>query len=184
MQTAKEKNPGVPMYDLSVVRDLRKRDGLTLEDVYRRSGVAPAVLSRLERNRASAGIKTLYLIARVFGMTATDLLALAERRTSHLTEEERYRRKGFSFRKIAYGNVTLFHATAPAGTCLTNPEVHRNEYEICWLLKGQMTVKLPGECHPLKSGQSIQFDAALEHTYEVVEDCEVWITHVRKGMRF
>jgi transcriptional regulator with XRE-family HTH domain len=184
MSRENKKKSSTRMYDLSVLRDLRKRAGLTLEEIYRRSGIAPAVLSRIERNRALPGMGTLYQLARVFSMTATDLLALAEQRSSHLTREERYRRSGFSFRKITYGNVTLFHATATAGTRLTHPEVHHNEYEICWVIKGGVTIFLPSETHPLKAGSSIQFDAVLEHTYEVTEDCELWIVHVRKGMRF
>ena len=31
---------------------------------------------------------------------------------------------------------------------------------------------------------SLQFDALMPHTYEVLEDCEIIIIHLKKGNRF
>ncbi len=172
------------MYDMSVLRELRKRDALTLDDVHRRSGISPAVLSRIERNKAVPELDTLYRIARVFGMTATDLLAIAEQRTAHTTSEESYRHSGFTFRKVTYGNLTVFHVQAAKGARLSNPEIHHNEYELCWVLQGAIHLQLPAENQPLQAGQAIQFDAVLPHAYSVDADCNLMIIHVRKGMRF
>jgi transcriptional regulator with XRE-family HTH domain len=172
------------MYDLSVIRDLRKRNGLTLDDVQSRCGITPAVLSRIERNMVTPELETLYRLARVFGMTATDLLSLAEQRSAHTTVEETYANNGFSFRKITYGNISLFHGHAVKGAHISSPEIHHNEYEICWVLRGRLQVTLPGESHPLGAGEAMQFDAVLEHTYEALDESEVLIAHVKKGMRF
>ena len=172
------------MYDFEILRDLRKSAGLTLEAIHARSGVTPAVLSRIERNMARPELDTLYRLARVFGMTATDVLALAEQRSSHTTQEESYERGVFHFRKVVYGNVTMFHAKARAGGQVSTPEVHHNEYELFWMLHGVVRLILPNEQHVLKAGEAIQFDAVLAHSYEVLEDSEMVITHVRKGMRY
>ena len=43
---------------------------------------------------------------------------------------------------------------------------------------------LPDEKHELTSGEAIQFDAILHHTYEALENCEVVVIHLRKGKRF
>lgn len=172
------------LYDMSIIRELRKRDGLTMMELHKRCGITPAVLSRIERNLAAPELDTLYKLARVFGMTATDLLALTEQRSAHTTSQERYATAGFSFRKVTYGNVTLLHGVAGKGTHLTNPEIHHNEYEICWVLKGHITVALPSETYPLNAGQAVQFDAVLEHTYEALENSELFIIHLKKGMRF
>jgi uncharacterized cupin superfamily protein len=155
-----------------------------MEEIQARSGVTPAVLSRIERNLATPELDTLYRLARVFAMTATDVLALAEKATSHTTGEERYMRREFAFRKVTYGNVTLFHATAKAGGHISTPEVHHNEYELFWVLNGSVRLVLPHEQHVLHEGNAIQFDAALEHSYEVLEDSEMVMTHIRKGMRY
>lgn len=172
------------IYDFSVIRELRKRAGMTLDAIQHRSGITPAVLSRIERNVTTPELETLYRLARVFGMTATDLLSIAEQRSSHTTQEENYRKGGFRFRKVTYGNLTVFQVCAVAGTQLSNPESHHNEYELCWILKGLLCLVLPNETHLLTAGQAIQFDAVLAHTYDVREDTEMMITHIRKGMRF
>jgi len=172
------------MYDMSVLRELRKRDGLTLEAVHRRSGISTAVLSRIERNVANPELETLYRLARVFSMTATDLLALAEQRSAHTIREETYRKSGFAFRKVTYSKITLFHGTGAKGAHISNPEIHHNEYEVCWVLEGRLRVALPDEAHTLGPGEAMQFDAVLEHTYQALEDSRIMLAHVKKGMRF
>lgn len=176
--------PESPMFDFTVVRELRKREGLTLGDVSRRCGISVPVLSRLERNQSSAEIETLFKLSRVFGMNAADLLALAESRSAHHANETRHRSGGFDFREVRYGNGLCLHATAKKGSTLSRPEIHGDDYEICWVLKGRLRIQLPHEVHDLTTGRAIQFDAILEHTYEALADCELVIVHMRKGKRF
>lgn len=171
-------------FDFSVLRELRKRSGQTIGQVSERSGVSAAVISRLERNQSTAELDTLYRLARVFSITATDLLALAERRSAQTAQESAYQSDGFRFRMVRYGNLQAFHGRAARGAHIKKPEIHHDDYELCWVLKGRIRLSLPGETHLLASGQSVQFDAILEHTYEALEDCEIIIVHVTKGKRF
>ncbi len=172
------------MFDFSVVRELRKREGLTLGDVSMRSGVSVPVLSRLERNQSVAEIETLFKLSRVFGMNAADLLALAESRGAHHASETRHKSGGFDFREVRYGNARCLYGCARKGSTLSRPEIHGDDYEICWVLKGSLRIRLPHEVHDLATGRAIQFDAILEHTYEALADCEIVIVHMRKGKRF
>ena len=71
------------LFDFSILRDLRKKANLNIADVSAESGVAASVISKLERNRTRAELDTLYRLARVFGITAAELLNLAEARISH-----------------------------------------------------------------------------------------------------
>jgi quercetin dioxygenase-like cupin family protein len=52
------------------------------------------------------------------------------------------------------------------------------------VLRGTVRVQLPREQPVLKAGECVQFDAILEHTYEVVENCRVLILHQKKAKRF
>jgi quercetin dioxygenase-like cupin family protein len=47
-----------------------------------------------------------------------------------------------------------------------------------------LRVTLPQEIQVLSKGQSIQFDAIQEHSYEVLEDCQFMIVHIRKDKRY
>lgn len=170
--------------DFTVLRDLRKREGLSIADLAMQSGVSVSVISKLERNRSTAEIDTLFRIARVFGLTLSDLISLAENRTSHMVAAEKYRSGDFHFKRVSYANVRCMYASAKAGSKVSRPGMHRDDYELCWVLKGHLRITLPNESRELKNGMSIQFDALLEHTYEALEDSEIVITHIRKGKRF
>ncbi|MGA0334374.1 MAG: helix-turn-helix domain-containing protein [Kiritimatiellia bacterium] len=171
-------------FDFSIVRDLRKRAGLTLSDVFEQSGISTSVLSKLERNQTTAELDTLFRLSRVFGLTTTDLIQLAESRTAQKASAQPYTSGDFHFQRIQYGNLKAFKATAPKGASISRPEIHSDNYEICWVLKGKMLIQLPKERHELNCGQSLQFDGALDHTYEALDDCDFLIIHLNKAHRF
>lgn len=183
-EDAPKSQEGLPMYDFSVLRSLRKREDLTIGDVSQRSGVSSAVISKLERNQSSAELETLYKISRVFGMTATDLLAMAESPLAHLQLAQDYRSDGFFFKRIRYANFSLFFGEAAKGAHIAKPEIHRDDHETCWILSGSIRLSLPNEQHVLQTGQSIQFDAIQEHAYEALEDSRLIILHLRKKKRY
>ena len=170
--------------DFSIVRDLRKRAGMTLEDVSKKSGVSIAGLSKLERNQTMVELDTLYRLARVFGLSASDLLNLAESCSAHLKTAESYASGPFEFDRISFKGIDCFRATAKAGGHLSKPEAHGDEFEICWVTKGRVQIDLPRESHILTAGQALKFDAALHHTYEILEDTEITIVHLEKTNRF
>lgn len=170
--------------DFSILRELRKQHGLSIAELSLRSGVSSSVISKLERNCSSAEIETLFRLAKVFGITLSDLISLAENRTSHRVTSERYSSGDFVFDRVDYGNVRAMHAHAPAGAKLSTPSLHRDDYELFWVLQGRVRFHLPNESCDLQAGDSIQFDALLWHSYEALEDCEIIITHLKKDKRF
>ncbi len=178
------KYPEPQTYDFSFLRDLRKRDGLTIHVVSERSGISPAVISKLERNQSSAELETLFRLSRVFGLNATEMLHLAESRTAQRATESTHVGGQFVFREIQYGNVRALFGSAPKQAKVSRPEIHRDDYEVCWVLSGKLSITLPHERHQLNSGDAIQFDAILQHTYEALENCQIIVLHLRKGKRF
>ncbi|NBB78353.1 MAG: helix-turn-helix domain-containing protein [Verrucomicrobia bacterium] len=170
--------------DFSIVRDLRKRAGLTLEAVSQKSGVSIAGLSKLERNQNMIELDTLYRLARVFGLSATDLLNLAESCSATPKTAERYDSGPFKFEKFSFKGIDCFQATARKGGELSKPEAHGDEFEICWLREGHVRITLPREIHELKPGNALKFDAALPHRYEILDHSEMTILHIEKTHRF
>ena len=170
--------------DFSIVRELRKRSDMTLEDVSKKSGISIAGLPKLERNQTMVELETLYKLARVFGLSASDLLNLAESCSAHLKTAEHYPSGPFEFDRISFKGLDCFRATAKEGGHLSKPEAHGDEFEICWVTKGRVKIELPRESHILTAGQALKFDAALHHTYEILEDTEITIIHLEKTNRF
>jgi len=172
------------MFDFSVLREMRKRLDMTIADVSAQAGVSPAVISKLERNQTKAELETLYRLARVFGINTTELLNLAERRTAHKAAETEHVSSGFCFRQIQYGNLRCLMGVAPAGGWVSRPDVHADDYELCWCIEGAVEIALPSERYQLKAGECVQFDAVLEHRYEAVSNCRIIVIHIRKEKRF
>jgi transcriptional regulator with XRE-family HTH domain len=172
------------MYNFEVLRELRKQNRLTLKEVAESSGVSIGVISKLERNQTVAELETIYKLGRVFGMNPSDLLALSERRASQTTEALERRSGDFTFKEIRYGNIRAIMGKGRAGAKVSTPKIHRDDYEVCWVLSGRMIFQLPNETKELGPGDAIQFDALLEHSYEAVENSEFLIIHLRKGKRF
>ncbi len=173
-----------PQFDFSVVRSLREQRELTLAQLSAASGVSVAVISKLERNQQSAELDTIYRLARAFGLSATDLLALAESPLAHRTGEKAYRSGDFKFRQIRYANVVGLLGSAPAGAKVSRPEIHHDDTEVCWVTEGKLRLTLPHEEVLLEAGESIQFDAIQQHTYEALADSQFVILHLRKEKRY
>ena len=171
-------------FDFSIVRDLRKRSGMTLADVSERSGLSPSVISKLERNQTSAELDTLFRLSRVFDLNTTDLISLAESRTAQRNPAAAYDSGQFHFERINYNNLSAFRGRAPQGAAVTRPDIHADIYEVCWVFSGHLLIQLPKERHELLAGDSLQFDGALDHTYEALEESDFLILHLKKGKRF
>ena len=172
------------MYDFSVLRELRKRAGFNLSQVAEKSGVSIAVISKLERNQTVANLETIYKLGRVFGMNPSDFLNLAENRSAQKTTSKNHKSGSFQFKEISYGNVRCLLGHGSAGSKVSRPKIHQDDYEVCWIIDGYVKFYLPHETLELKAGDAIQFDALLEHTYEAIEDTKLIIIHLRKGKKF
>jgi transcriptional regulator with XRE-family HTH domain len=168
-------------YDFSILRNLRKAQGFTIADIAQASGISTAVISRIERNQAVPELDTLSRLGKAFGISATDLLGLAEFRTAQITTSQHYVSGGFQMQHINFMNIQCFLGSALAGGTVSRPEVHHNDHEICWVLSGSIEMVLNEERHVLKEGDAIQFDAVLSHTYRALQDCKMLILHIRKG---
>jgi len=173
-----------PKFDFSFLRRLRDQHEMTLGDLSKASGVSVAVISKLERNQQSAEIDTLYRLARAFGLSATDMLALAESPLAHRSSEKTHRAGEFKFRQVKYANIVGLFGSAPAGAEVSRPEIHHDDTEVCWVTAGKLRLSLPHEQCVLAAGESIQFDAIQQHTYEALADSQFIILHLRKDKRY
>jgi transcriptional regulator with XRE-family HTH domain len=168
-------------YDFSILRNLRKAQGFTIADIAQSSGISTAVISRIERNQAVPELDTLSRLGKAFGISATDLLGLAEFRTAQVTHSQHYVSGDFQFQHINFMNIQCFLGSAMAGGAVSRPEVHHNDHEIVWVLQGSIEMILNEERHVLKEGDAMQFDAVLSHTYKALSDCRILTMHIRKG---
>ena len=172
------------LFDFSLLRELRKKHKMSIGELAEASGVASSVISKLERNRTSAELETLYRLAKVFRMSCSELLGMAEAGLTRPVPVKSHTSEDFFFRKIACKNVECLLGSAPAGGRVSHPAVHGDDHEICWVLSGKVLLSLPGgEKHLLKKDESVRFDALLEHAYEAVEESRLILLHIKKENR-
>jgi quercetin dioxygenase-like cupin family protein len=62
--------------------------------------------------------------------------------------------------------------------------VNGDNYELCWVISGQILFHLPHERLTLHAGDAIQFDGILDHRYEAVENARFLLIHIQKPKRF
>jgi quercetin dioxygenase-like cupin family protein len=170
-------------YNFAILRNLRKSQGYTIADVATNSGISTAVISRIERNQAMPELETLARLSKVFGISATDLLGLAENRTARIVDAQHYNSGGFHFQNVHFLDPQVFIGTALAGSKVNRPEVHHNDTETCWVLSGVVELTVGPDKYTLKEGEAIQFDAVLEHEYSALQDCRLLLLHLHKGKR-
>lgn len=170
-------------YNFTILRNLRKSQGYTIADVAQSSGISTAVISRIERNQAMPELETLARLSKVFGISATDLLGLAENRTARVVSAQHYNSGGFQFQNVHFLDLQIFIGTAMAGSTVNRPEVHHNDTETCWVLSGSIELTVGADKYTLREGEAIQFDAMLEHEYRALQDCKLMLLHLHKGKR-
>ncbi len=103
---------------------------------------------------------------------------------AHRSSEKPYRSGEFRFRQVKYANVVALLGSAPAGAKVSRPEIHHDDTEVCWVTTGKLRLTLPHEQCVLAAGDSIQFDAIQQHTYEALADSQLIILHLRKDKRY
>ena len=171
------------LFDFSIIRSLRKKHNLSIGELAEKSSVSAPVISKLERNISKAELDTLYKIARVFKMSCTELLNMAETGMTVPVAVKSHTSGEFLFRKIRYKNMECLYGKAAKGGKVSRPAIHGDDFEICWVLSGKLLLTLPTEKHILKKDESIRFDALLEHSYEAKEESEILLLHIKKDQR-
>lgn len=156
------------------IRKLRKDRSITLVELAKRTGVAQATLSRIETGTMMGTIESHERIAEAMGLGLAELYSGVDRRydeISHLpretqrkvtrqTKEARFEllTQESSKKKITPLLVTI---SARSETAVESNE--RGVEKFIFVLEGELTVKIDQEDYPLKTEETLYFDASLPH---------------------
>jgi len=177
-------------YDFRVMRVLRRRLGLTLQEVARRSGLTYPTVEALETNKTLPSLKTLDAVARTLQVLASDLVGLAERRLVQRRTAEPARggrpRKpdvGVERCRIAYFDKgKIVRVAAEAGEKVHAVGLHENVHEFCYVLSGRVELTVEGKIYRLGRDDTILFDGFLDHSYAQIEAGEYLTVHIPKDV--
>lgn len=179
------------VYDFRVMRVLRRQLGLTLHEVARRSGLTYPTVEAVETNKTQPSLKTLDAIAGALGISAGDLVRLAERRLVQRRKAEfspgmqpRRGDRGAENCRIAhFDKGKVIRVTAAAGETVHVMGLHENVHEFCYVLSGRVDLRVEDKTYHLGPDDTILFDGLLDHSYIQREVGEYLTVHVPKDIR-
>lgn len=165
-------------FDFSMIRTLRMKWGLTAEELAARAKVTRATVAKIESGNGNPTIETLAALSRVFQMPVSELIRMAE--TAHCEKGggESYDENGFRGTRISFPGFEMFHLTAGAGAhAASEPEVHDNTAEICFVISGRIRLTVGDDAHELGPGDALRFKAIHDHRIDLITDAEFVLMH-------
>lgn len=172
------------LYDFSVLREFRKKKKMTIQELSVHSSVPISTISKLERNKCVAELSTLVKLSSAFGIEASELLRASERKCIDRKKAYVKRNRSTVYAEVAYPNLRVAEIEAKAGKEIFRPEIHRDDYELCWVKLGKIKLRIGRSEETLSAGDCAQFDASLEHSYKAIENSKILIIHIAKEKRY
>jgi transcriptional regulator with XRE-family HTH domain len=170
-------------YDFSVLRELRRQAGVTLEAVAAATGVSFSTLTRIETNQNLPSLTTLSALARYFGQSPARLLEMAGPAVIEQVEEQLEELGDVRRRGVTFPDARLIIGEARAGDLSQRPHRHEGYHQLQWVLEGRMVSKVQGREVPIEAGRAVRFDGGFEHVSHFVEDTRYLVVLLPKRAR-
>lgn len=167
----------------SRVIELRKRRGLTLEQLAAASGVSRSMLSQIERGKANPTLAVTLRIAQAFGMNIGDLVdqpwtasrieVVRSDDASQLFRDDRECRIRTLSPLHMEKNVEFYEVRLAPGARLSSSAHFEGTRELLTVTQGRARVVAGENRCELSPGDSAHYHADLEHTIENCGDREL-----------
>lgn len=172
-----------------VIRDKRRRSGLTLREVSKVTGLSPSYISAIERSLAHPSLSILSRLAAVFDTNVLTLMGDSYRAHEDPVVRATERRvldsdDGIVIEDMSTSGNDLepIIITVSPGAGTKGPLSHEGE-EFLFVLSGQLTIKLDGAIdYVLNPGDSMAYNSTRSHQFgnEGDEDVSViWVNTPR-----
>jgi transcriptional regulator with XRE-family HTH domain len=155
------------------IREVRRRNDVTLRELAQQVGVSESFVSQVERGVANPSMATLRRIADALGESVASLFVGTESSGMVVRAGER--------KRMAHpaGSLDDYLLTPPGAKTLQvvysaiavgqgsgdEPYSHAADEECVIVLAGQLDVGVSGESHHLATGDALLLDPKLPHSY-------------------
>jgi len=165
-------------FDFSIIKNLRRRAGITTEELAERAKLTRATVVKVESGDGNPTINTIEAISSVFNLSASELIRLAEVVQCEVPVTGVFKQGAFEGPYVQFPNFELYHIKAGKGFCEdSDPEHHENTFEICMVISGRVKVTVGVQSHILEPGMALRFKAMQSHHYDILEDAELLLIH-------
>ena len=173
------------------VRALRLRRSMGLTQLGQRTGLSPALLSKIENGKLVPTIATLLRIAIVFDVTLDHffqnehrrrIIAITRKQERETSGERRFVcEDGYDLARLDLGIgerkfQPYLAEFAPSAENSGRPHMHQG-FEFLHVLKGKLQLTIGSDQNVLEPGDSIYFDSNLRHSYRCLspETCSAFM---------
>ena len=153
------------------IRQMRRRNGLTAQEVARRAGVSAAYLSRLENDKISPTVATLSRLTQAMNESVSRLFA--NHASGPLVRRDMRREvhnRGVVDYIITPSDLSQLQVmetiVSPNQGSGRTPYTHNGEVECVLVLDGVLTIWLDGEPYRLRTGDAVTFPCQTPHRWE------------------
>jgi transcriptional regulator with XRE-family HTH domain len=156
------------------IRAERKKRGLSLEQLARKVGISPITLQRIEVGKSSPSVVLLSEIANAVDRSIFSFLEEQGRQLIHIKRKDQrllstpiLKGQLIGPRKMIADNIVVIQGELKKGKRIdahTNPGV-----EWAYHIEGKCEFKLNGQSYILEAGDSVSYDANLEHSVKAIE---------------
>ena len=154
------------------MKALRSARGMSLRSLSGETGLSPTMLSQIERGVTEPSLRSLRLLAGVFGQSISTLFEEESFPVVHVSHEGERSRisspKGhIQYERLAPGNGQLEFLKGllgPGETSSDEPWSHE-ALECAYVLQGTLTVVVGDGAHVLAAGDAITVDSRQPHQY-------------------
>ena len=160
------------------IRSLRLKKKMGLVDLGKHTGLSPALLSKIERNRLFPTLPTLLRIALVFSVDLAFFFAGAREKPVVAVVRKAHRvrlpeRQGtdssYKFESLDYPvSERKFNSYYADFLPVSRAALRLHDHpgvELIYALQGTLSVQIGGEEHTLEAGDSMYFDSSVPHGY-------------------
>src|SRR5215813_1312614 len=166
------------------VRALRLRRSMGLTQLGHRTGLSPALLSKIENGKLVPTISTLLRIATVFEVTLEHffqnehrrrVISITRKDDRDSSSERRFTcEEGFDLARLDLGTgerkfQPYMAEFLPSPEAAYRPHMHQG-FEFLYVVSGKLRMIVGGDEHELSAGDSIYFDSNLRHGYRCVSE--------------
>jgi transcriptional regulator with XRE-family HTH domain len=166
------------------VRSLRINQGLTLAELGAMVNLSTSYLSQIERDRTQPSLTTLVNIAKALNVEPRHFFETGENSTLIVQAGQTHPVEHLSPETACYpltpedatSNLRVYRVVIQPGSQPYQCSPYSGE-EMCFVLKGALTVVAGDETHTLKAGDSIHYDALFLHGWsnQATQPCEfIW----------
>ena len=156
------------------VREIRKAKKVTLVELSKQTGIAQATLSRIETGTMVGTVESHRKIAEALGLGLAELYAPLDRRYQEIihakketprkvVHQSRGSQTELLTQEVTKKKITPLLLTLSGNTRMAQEQNDRGVEKFIWVLEGEVDALLEKETYPLKTGETLYFDASLPH---------------------